>query len=88
MTANTRSYPVPSETMPSLNLSHHFHDLMEIRSFFEGRGIETKNTRIERYGTYLERSLSDGAESVDALPPRVREAIITLVDRDTSKLLK
>jgi len=61
----TRSYAIPTETLPSLDLSHQIRDLTEIRAFFESRGIETKNTRIERYGNYLERSLSNGAESVD-----------------------
>ena len=65
MTDDTRSYAVPTETISSLDLSHHLHDLMEIRTFLESRGIETRNTRIERYGKYLELSLSDGAESVD-----------------------
>jgi hypothetical protein len=66
MADDTRSYAVPTETIPSLDLSHHLHDLTEIRTFFESLGIETRNTRIERYGNYLERLLSDGAESVDA----------------------
>lgn len=66
MTDDTRSYAIPTETIPSLDPSHHLHDLLEIRAFIESRGIETRNTRIERYCNYLERSLSDGAESVDA----------------------
>jgi hypothetical protein len=66
MTDDTRSYAVPTETIPSLDLTHHLRDLREIRTFFESRGIETRNTRIERYGNYLERSLSDGIETLGA----------------------
>jgi len=66
MTDDTRSYALPAERMPSLELSDHLQDLVGIRTFLESRGIATKNTRIERYAQYLERSLSDGAESVDA----------------------
>jgi hypothetical protein len=65
MTGNARSYDVPTETIPSLDLSHHLHDIIEIRTFFESRGIKTTNTRIERYGSYLEQLQSGGAESVD-----------------------
>jgi hypothetical protein len=61
MTGDTRSYAVPTETIPGLELSHHLRDLSDIRIFFESRDIETRNTRIERYGNYLERSLSGGA---------------------------
>lgn len=66
MTNDRRSIAVPTETVPKLDLSHHLHDILEIRTFFESRGIETRNTRIERYGHYLERSLGDGADPVDA----------------------
>lgn len=60
MSDEARSYPVPIETLPSLDPSYHLQDLIEIREFIESRGIDTKNTRIERYGKYLERSISDG----------------------------
>lgn len=50
----TESYPVPPETLPSLSLAHHLDDLIEMRDFLEGRGINTQNTRVGRYATYLE----------------------------------
>ena len=64
MTDDTRSYALPTESIPSLALSHHLHDIVEVRTFLESRGIETTNTRIGRYSQYLERSLRDGAEWV------------------------
>src|SRR4051812_30870889 len=65
MTGERGSYAVPTETIPRLDLSHHLQDLIEIRTFFESRGIETKNTRIERYANYFERLLGDSGESLD-----------------------
>jgi hypothetical protein len=64
MTNDTRSYALPTESIPTLALSHHLHDIVEVRTFLESRGIETTNTRIERYSQYLERSLRDGKEWV------------------------
>ncbi len=64
MTDDTRSYALPTESTPTLDLSHHLNDIVEVRTFLESRGIETKNTRIERYAQYLERSLRDGTEWV------------------------
>jgi hypothetical protein len=66
MSDDARSYPLPTETLPTLDPSHHLQDLLEIRAFFESRGVQTKNTRIERYCDYLERSLNEGLESVQA----------------------
>lgn len=61
-----RSYQLPSETLPSLDLSHHVQDLVAIRDFLRSRGIETRNTRIERYLDYLQQAAShvstDGAK--------------------------
>lgn len=48
-----KSYPIPNETMPGMDLAQHLADLLEIRNFIQGRGIETRNTRIERYIEYL-----------------------------------
>lgn len=66
MAESQRSYALPTKTVPGLDLSHHLNDLNEFRAFLENRNIETRNTRIERYGIYLERSVSAGATSVDA----------------------
>jgi len=54
------SYPLPLETLPSLEFSKHFEDLVEFRDFLEDRGIRTANTRIERYAEYL-RQASGGS---------------------------
>ncbi len=53
MQNESKSYPLPLETLPGLNFSYHLTDLIEIQSFIEGHGIQTKNTRIERYIEYL-----------------------------------
>jgi hypothetical protein len=53
-----KSYQVPTETLASLELSHHLEDLVEIRDFLRGRGIETRNTRIDRYVAYLQQATS------------------------------
>lgn len=66
MTNERRSYKVPTERMPSFSLSHHLSDLIEVREFFESRGIKTSGTRIERYCRFLEQSVSDGIGSVEA----------------------
>lgn len=55
----SKSYALPLETMPGLEFSHHVEDLVELREFLEGRGIRTKNTRIERYIDYLNRAIED-----------------------------
>ncbi len=48
-----KSYPLPLETMPGLDLSHHVEDLVEVQEFLERRGIHTRSTRIQRYIDYL-----------------------------------
>ena len=48
-----KSYQIPTETMPGIELAHHLADLVEIQNFIKGRGIETRNTRIERYIEYF-----------------------------------
>lgn len=65
MANDSSSYAVPTETIPSLDPAHQLQDLMEIREFFESRGIGTRNTRIERYYNYLEQLIRDGSKSVD-----------------------
>lgn len=62
-----KSYPLPTETMPSLELSHHVADLIEIRNFLRRRGIETKNTRIERYIEYLQMIAEQGSANASKI---------------------
>jgi len=62
-----RSYPLPTKTLPSLEMSHHISDIIEIRDFFEKLGIATSNTRIERYGQYLEQARNADLASIDGL---------------------
>lgn len=59
-----KSYALPLETMPDLDLSHHVEDLVAFQEFLEVRGIRTKNTRIERYIDYLRQLTVEN--SVDA----------------------
>ncbi len=62
MTDDRRPYAVPTESLPALEVSYHLQDIVEVRTFLEGRGVGTSNTRIERYAQYLERTLRDGFE--------------------------
>lgn len=66
MSDDERSYSLPTQTIPGLDLSHHLADLLEIQSFLGSRGIPTKNTRIERYRRYLERVIDIGPASAEA----------------------
>lgn len=63
MSHEQRSYPMPTETLPRLHVSHHLEDIVEIRDFLEQRGINTRHTRIERYAQYLRQ-----VEDVDNSP--------------------
>lgn len=56
MADERRSYPLPTHSIPWLRLSDHVADLVEIQAFLESRGIETRNTRIDRYIKYLEQA--------------------------------
>jgi len=58
MHEESKSYPLPLQTMPSLEMCHHLTDLLAFRDFLEHRCIETKNTRIERYIEYLKQQVS------------------------------
>jgi hypothetical protein len=69
MSKENLQYSVPSETLPSLHISSHLEDLGEFVAILRERGIETNNTRIERYVRYLAQILSNGIESVD--PSRI-----------------
>lgn len=57
MTNESRTYTLPTQSIPSLSLSHHVADLVEVQAFLQSRGIETRNTRIERYIKYLEHAV-------------------------------
>lgn len=61
MNDETKSYALPLKTTPSLDAGTHARDLAEFREFMEGIGIRTKNSRIERYITYLTALASDEA---------------------------
>ena len=56
MTEESRSYPIPTHTIPGLRFSDHVADLVEIQEFLESRDIQTQNTRIDRYIKYLEQA--------------------------------
>ena len=54
MNATEHSYPLPKETLPTLSLAYHLDDLFQVREFFHLHGVQTKNTRIDRYVQYLQ----------------------------------
>jgi hypothetical protein len=59
-----KSYALPLETMPGLDLSHHVEDLVEVQEFLEVGGIWTKNSSIERYIDYLRHvTVEDSVEA-------------------------
>jgi len=60
---NKKSYKIPTQTLPGLEISFHINDLKEIISFLENRGIFTNNTRLSRYLEYLEAR--SNSESID-----------------------
>jgi hypothetical protein len=53
MQEEDKYYPLPTQSLPGLKLADHISDIIEIKNFIESRGIETRNTRIERYCQYL-----------------------------------
>jgi hypothetical protein len=57
---NHKEYRLPEESLPSLRLEDQLKDIRELAQFLQGRGIQTKNTRIERYAEFLERTLVNG----------------------------
>ncbi len=59
-----KSYPLSTETLPVLDISYHLRDLRLFREFLGNRGIQTANTRIDRYIEYLQRVVA--AERFDA----------------------
>ncbi len=67
MKNNPKSYTLPTETVAGLDLSHHVTDLIEIQNFIRGRGIETRNTRIERYLEYLRFVTEQGQTNAETI---------------------
>lgn len=65
------TYPLPSEMMSSLAWNHHLDDLVNVRSICEDFGIQTSNTRLDRYEKFLRKYLDGdqiGGESVFQMP--------------------
>jgi hypothetical protein len=60
MNNETKSYQLPSETIPALELSHHLEDLIAVRDFLEDLRIQTTSSRIERYIEYLRQAIGVG----------------------------
>ena len=58
MEDESKFYALPTESIPLLNSTDSIADLIEMREFFNSRGIQTKNTRIERYIQYLTERIS------------------------------
>lgn len=61
---NILQYSLPEETLPRLEITHHFNDLIQFNKFLIERGISTKNTRIERYIKYLQLLVSKNSKDV------------------------
>lgn len=66
MNTSKHSYSLPEETLPSLKMQHHLRDVVEIRTFLDVRGVDTSNTRLERYEQYLRRIVDVGISCADA----------------------
>lgn len=71
-----RTYKLPLETLPGFDPAHSLNDLLELQAFLEGRGIKTKNTRIDRYiSNYLYKvAMTDDVDAAaifkNSLDPR------------------
>ncbi|WP_062057680.1 hypothetical protein [Cellvibrio sp. OA-2007] len=63
----SKSYALSLETLPALDFSHHLEDLIELRGFLEMRGISTKNTRIERYISYLKKIIEQNSFNAESI---------------------
>ncbi len=53
MDPGRKSYPLPLESLPGLELEHHISDLILLEEFCSNCGIQTANTRLQRYKDYL-----------------------------------
>lgn len=63
----SKSYALSLEALPALDFSHHLEDLIELRGFLEVRGIRTKNTRIERYISYLKQTIEQNSFNAESI---------------------
>jgi hypothetical protein len=63
--SNQKTYKLPVNSIPSMDYSHHLDDMLEFQSYLNHKGIKTKNTRIERYISYLD-ILSKNSKVLDA----------------------
>jgi hypothetical protein len=61
------SYQLPNETIPSLEFSGHLTDIVAMRDFINQCGIDTRNTRIERYIAYLNLICSEGPDDASKI---------------------
>ncbi|GHC35613.1 hypothetical protein [Aidingimonas halophila] len=57
-----KTYNLPLQTLPSLEYSHHFQDLVELNEYLSLKGIRLKNTRIERYLDYFSLVLEEDSD--------------------------
>jgi len=81
MDNDARSYQLPTEILPSLELSHHAEDLVAFRDFLRGRGIGTRNTRIERYIDYLQQAAGQApADAAKVFKNSVRGPFVSSID--------
>lgn len=65
MSDQIASYPKPSHSLPSLSINDRASDLDELKAFLNSIGVQTHNTRIDRYQKYLKLiSINNG--NVDA----------------------
>jgi hypothetical protein len=53
-----KTYSLPTETLPTLDICHHLRDLRLFQEFLRGRGIQTEGTRIDRYIEYLQQVIA------------------------------
>ncbi len=60
MEDESKSYALPTQSLPGLNFSDQLADLVDIKEFLDSRSIQTRNTRIERYIQYLTQYISEG----------------------------
>jgi len=58
----SKAYELPTHTLPGLNITDHLADIEELKDFCEKRGIQTKNTRIDRYCKYLNEVAKEGVK--------------------------
>ncbi|WP_419774676.1 hypothetical protein [Halarcobacter sp.] len=58
-------YTLPSETLPSLDMQSHFDDIECFIEFLNKRKIKTKNTRIERYLSYLKEVIDNNSKIIE-----------------------